>query len=52
MTGGVSRPHAFRSRTAGWTVRVLPGLDHMSAMRSAVVLPLLWEWLESVSPAR
>jgi pimeloyl-ACP methyl ester carboxylesterase len=37
---------------AGWTVRVLPGLDHMSAMRSDVVLPLLREWLESVSPAR
>ncbi len=37
---------------AGWTVRVLPGLDHMSAMRSDVVLPLLRDWLEAVSPAR
>jgi hypothetical protein len=31
---------------------VLPGLDHMSAMRSDVVLPLLRDWLEAVSPAR
>ena len=37
---------------AGWTVRVLPGLDHMSAMRGDVVLPLLREWLEAASPAR
>ena len=37
---------------AGWTVRVLPGLDHMSAMRSDIVLPLLRDWLEAVSPAR
>ena len=37
---------------AGWTVRVLPGLDHMGAMASAVVLPLLRDWLEAVSPAR
>ena len=37
---------------AGWTVRVLPGLDHMSAMASDVVLPLLRNWLETVSPDR
>ena len=37
---------------AGWTVRVLPGLDHMSAMRSDVVLPLIRDWLEAASPAR
>ena len=37
---------------AGWSVQVLPGLDHMSAMRSDVVLPLLRDWLEEVSPAR
>ena len=37
---------------AGWTVRLLSGLDHMSAMRSDVVLPLLRDWLEAVSPAR
>jgi glutaredoxin-related protein len=37
---------------AGWAVRMLPGLDHMSAMRSDVVLPLLRDWLEAVSPDR
>ena len=36
--------------TAGWTVRVLPGLDHMSAMRSDVVLPLVRDWLIRVAP--
>lgn len=30
---------------AGWDVRVLPGLDHMGAMHSAVVLPILTDWL-------
>jgi hypothetical protein len=29
----------------GWTVEILPGKDHMSAMHAAVVLPLLREWL-------
>lgn len=32
----------------GWDVRVLPGLDHIGAMRSAVVLPLLLDWLDKV----
>jgi hypothetical protein len=41
-----------RLEAAGWDVRVLPGLDHMSAMRSDVVLPLLRDWLEAVSSAR
>ncbi|MDR6415702.1 alpha/beta hydrolase [Pseudarthrobacter sulfonivorans] len=31
---------------AGWDVRILPGLDHMGAMRSAVVLPVLTDWLQ------
>jgi hypothetical protein len=31
---------------AGWDVRVLPGLDHMGAMHSAVVLPILKDWLQ------
>jgi len=35
---------------AGWTVRVLPGLDHMSAMRSDVALPLVRDWLIGVAP--
>ena len=30
---------------AGWDVRILPGLDHMGAMHSAVVLPILTDWL-------
>jgi pimeloyl-ACP methyl ester carboxylesterase len=29
----------------GWTVEVLEGKDHMSAMHAAVVLPILREWL-------
>ncbi|GAB1823098.1 alpha/beta fold hydrolase [Herbidospora sp. RD11066] len=29
----------------GWEVRVLDGLDHMGAMRSAVVLPILTGWV-------
>ena len=33
--------------TAGWDVRVLPGLDHMGAMHSAVVLPILTDWLQN-----
>ncbi|MFY9634557.1 MAG: alpha/beta hydrolase [Cellulosimicrobium cellulans] len=31
---------------AGWDVRILPGLDHLGAMHSAVVLPLLTDWLQ------
>jgi hypothetical protein len=33
---------------AGWSVRVLAGLDHLGAMHSGVVLPLLTEWLEKL----
>lgn len=33
---------------AGWDVQVLPGLDHMSAMHSSVVLPILTDWLQKV----
>lgn len=31
--------------SAGWTVDVLPGLDHLGAMHSDVVLPLLRDYL-------
>lgn len=31
---------------AGWDVRVLPGLDHLGAMHSDVVLPILTDWLQ------
>ena len=30
---------------AGWAVEVLPGLDHLGAMRAEAVLPLLRAWL-------
>lgn len=33
---------------AGWDVRVLHGLDHLSAIHSAVVLPIIADWLETV----
>ncbi|MDV8149648.1 alpha/beta hydrolase [Arthrobacter sp. B10-11] len=33
---------------AGWHVQVLPGLDHLGAMHSSVVLPLLTGWLQKV----
>ncbi|MFI6388565.1 alpha/beta fold hydrolase [Nonomuraea sp. NPDC050540] len=40
----------FRGRRAemeahGWDVRLLDGLDHMSAMRASVVVPLIRPWL-------
>ncbi|WP_066286746.1 alpha/beta fold hydrolase [Arthrobacter sp. B6] len=33
---------------AGWDVQVLPGLDHLGAMHSSVVLPILTGWLHKV----
>lgn len=33
---------------AGWDVEVLPGLDHLGAMQSSVVLPILTGWLQKV----
>jgi len=33
---------------AGWDVQVLPGLDHLGAMHSSTVLPILSGWLRSV----
>ncbi|HAG58596.1 MAG TPA: alpha/beta hydrolase [Arthrobacter bacterium] len=39
--------HKGALTTAGWDVRVLPGLDHMGAMHSAVVLPILTDWLQN-----
>lgn len=37
---------------AGWDVRVLPGLDHLGAMHSAVVLPILADWLRNAEWVR
>jgi pimeloyl-ACP methyl ester carboxylesterase len=34
--------------SSGWDVRVFPDLDHMSAMHSEVVLPILLDWLHRV----
>ena len=31
---------------AGWDIRVLPRLDHMGAMHSAVALPIPTDWLQ------
>jgi pimeloyl-ACP methyl ester carboxylesterase len=33
---------------AGWDIQVLPGLDHLGAMHSSVVLPILSAWLRKV----
>jgi hypothetical protein len=33
----------------GWTVHVLPGLDHLGAMHSDVVLPVIVPWLREAS---
>ncbi|MBT2513437.1 hypothetical protein [Arthrobacter sp. ISL-30] len=33
---------------SGWDVEVLPGLDHLGAMQSSVVLPILTGWLPKV----
>jgi hypothetical protein len=38
--------HQVTLAKAGWDVRVLPGLDHMGAMHSAVALPILTGWLQ------
>ena len=37
--------HRDRLRAAGWTVEILGGLDHVSAMSSSTVLPLVRNWL-------
>jgi pimeloyl-ACP methyl ester carboxylesterase len=41
--------HADRLAADGWTVRVIPGLDHLGAMHSAVVLPVLLPWLRETA---
>jgi pimeloyl-ACP methyl ester carboxylesterase len=33
---------------AGWDIQILPGLDHLAAMHSSVVLPILTDWLHKV----
>lgn len=34
---------------AGWTVKVLPGLEHLGAMQGSAVVPLLKKWLDRVA---
>ena len=41
--------HKAELRAAGWDVQVLPGLDHLGAMQSSVVVPLLKAWLDRVT---
>lgn len=42
--------HRDRLIAAGWDVELLPGLDHLTAMHSANVLPLLHPWLMAHAP--
>ncbi|WP_457965904.1 alpha/beta hydrolase [Arthrobacter sp. D1-29] len=44
--------HESELRETGWDVRVLPGLDHLGAMHSSVVLPILKDWLPKVGWAK
>jgi pimeloyl-ACP methyl ester carboxylesterase len=39
--------HRAELEAQGWTVRLLPGRDHIGAMHSDVALPLLTSWLWS-----
>jgi pimeloyl-ACP methyl ester carboxylesterase len=43
--------HRADLERSGWDVELLPGLDHMSAMRSETVLPLLAAWLPRAAAA-
>ena len=43
------REHQAELEADGWTVRVLDGRDHISAMHSDAVLPLLTPWLRSAA---
>ena len=51
MTVRIGEPLAAHERElieAGWDVQVLPALDHLGAMHSDVVVPLLQAWLGKV----
>lgn len=50
IAGGVQRNEA-RLRAAGWTVRLLDGLDHVQAMQPPQVLPILEPWLTAIGRA-
>jgi pimeloyl-ACP methyl ester carboxylesterase len=42
--------HAAELTARGWTVTLLPGADHIAAMRAAAVLPVLAPWLRAALP--
>ncbi|ROO88199.1 hypothetical protein EDD29_5861 [Actinocorallia herbida] len=44
--------HDVSLTAQGWTVALLPGLDHLTAMLSTNVLPLLHPWLKAHAPTR
>ncbi|MFF1253537.1 alpha/beta hydrolase [Pseudarthrobacter sp. NPDC058329] len=44
--------HLDELTAAGWEIHVLPGLDHLGAMHSSVVLPILTGWLRKVGWVR
>jgi pimeloyl-ACP methyl ester carboxylesterase len=47
----IGEPLATHKRAlveSGWDVQILPGLDHLGAMNSSVVLPILTDWLRKV----
>jgi len=43
------RRHHDDLTAAGWTIKILPGLDHLSAMHGDIVGPLMREWLTKTS---
>jgi pimeloyl-ACP methyl ester carboxylesterase len=50
--GGPLTDHKETLIGAGWDVEVLPGRDHLGAMQSSVVLPILTGWLQKVGWAK
>ncbi|GIF76092.1 alpha/beta fold hydrolase [Asanoa siamensis] len=42
--------HRAELEASGWTVTIVPGADHMSAMRAETVLPILAPWLTRSTP--
>ncbi|SNS58729.1 hypothetical protein SAMN05421812_10118 [Asanoa hainanensis] len=44
--------HRTELEELGWTVELVPGADHLSAMRAEAVLPILKPWLGETLPAR
>ncbi|MGI5336594.1 alpha/beta fold hydrolase [Streptomyces sp. CA-181903] len=49
--GGAVAAGRAELASAGWTVRLLDGLDHTQAMQPAHVLPVLLPWLAASLPA-